>query len=203
MSAVDQPAAARHATSGAIEDAALEVFYTSGYHGASIRAIAKAAGVGIATLFHHYPSKAAILERVLHCAVDRMQEDLDAAVEGVIGPRERLECAVRALVVAHCERQSQSFVAQSELRSLEPAPEQEIRRKRRKVQAVFDDAIVEGLAAGAFDCDHPREVARAIVSMGTMVATWYRPAAGMTPDEVADLHVAMAMRLVGVPDARV
>jgi AcrR family transcriptional regulator len=168
-----------------------------GYHGASIRAIASAAGIGVATLFHHYPTKAAILERTLHRAVDAMQADLDEAVDGIVDPVERLTQAVLALVIAHCERQSQSFVAQSELRSLEDPVADQIRRKRRKVQAVFDTAIADGLASGQFECDHPREVGRAIVSMGTQVAVWYHAGHGMTPREVGDIYVEMALRMAG------
>jgi AcrR family transcriptional regulator len=190
-----------HETAELIEEAALEVFYVKGYHGASIRAIASAAHIGLSTLFHHYPNKAAILERILNRAVDAMQEDIDVAVVGVEHPAERLSAAVEALVVAHCERQSQSFVAQSELRSLEPLAAERIRKKRRAVQAVFDDAVRDGLAAGEFSCPYPREAARAIVSMGTMVATWYHDGHGLSPQRVADIYVDMALRTVGAAHA--
>jgi AcrR family transcriptional regulator len=188
-------------TADAIERAALEVFYAKGYHGASIRAIAGRANIGISTLFHHYPSKAAILERILNRAADEMQSDLNVAIEGVAAPGTRLSLAVRALVVAHCERQSWSFVAQSEFRSLNEPAATEIRRKRRRVQAVFDDALQDGIDAGEFDCQNSREVARAIVSMGTQVAVWYHAGHGMSPEEVAEIYVDMALRLVGLPAA--
>jgi AcrR family transcriptional regulator len=194
---------AAHETADLIEAAALAVFYAKGYHGASIRAIASKANVGLSTLFHHYPNKAAILERILHRAVDAMQDDIDAAVDGAEDPVERLSAAVRALVVAHCERQSQSFVAQSELRSLELPAEEEIRRKRRLVQAVYDDAVRDGVEAGLFTCPYPHEAARAIVSMGTMVATWYHAGRGLSPQKVSDIYVDMALRIVGAdPSAR-
>src|SRR4051794_22062211 len=140
-------------TADTIERAALQVFYAKGYHGASIRTIAGAAGIGIATLFHHYPTKAAILERILLRAVDAMQADMDEAIDGAGDPVDQLSRAVHALVVAHCERQSESFVAQSELRSLEDPAATEIRRRRRRVQAVFDDAVEAGRETGEFTCD--------------------------------------------------
>jgi AcrR family transcriptional regulator len=194
---VAPPPSQENGTAEEIERAALEVFYRKGYHGASIRLIASTANIGLATLFYHYSSKSVILEQILNRAADQMQSDLDAATEGARGPRDRLSRAVRALVIAHCERQSQSFVAQSELRSVTGPAEQEIRRKRRRVQAVFDRAVLDGVEAGQFTCEYPRESARAIVSMGTQVAVWYRAGRGMTPDEVADIYVDMALRLVG------
>jgi AcrR family transcriptional regulator len=197
MRAAQAPKRSGLSTAEVIERQALQVFYEKGYYGASIRAIATGANVGIATLFHHFPTKAAILDRILHRAVDAMQKDLDDAVAGVSDPADRLEMAVRALVLAHCERQSESFVAQSELRSVKGASAKAIRQKRRRVQAVFDDAVAEGIAAGEFSCDHPNDVARAIVSMGTQVATWYQRGKGYSPQQVADIYVEMAMRLVG------
>jgi AcrR family transcriptional regulator len=179
-----------------IEQAALQVFYEKGYHGASIREIAKGAGIGVATLFHHFPSKAAILEHILDVAAEEMQSDLDRALAGLSDPTERLIAAVRTLALAHCERQRQSFVAQSEYRSLSPAAQKTTRRKRREIQRTVDDAVADGIAAGQFSSDHPKDVARAIVSLGTAVATWYHRGKGYTPEEVADIEVEMALSLL-------
>ncbi|MBS1675894.1 MAG: TetR family transcriptional regulator [Actinobacteria bacterium] len=185
-------------TADVIERTALSMFYEKGYHGTSIREIAGGAGISVPGLFHHYESKARIVERILHRAVDEMQRDIDEALAEVgPAPRERLTAGFRALVLAHCERQMDSFVAQSELRSLEPAAEGEIRKKRRDVQHVFDAAVEEGAQSNEFHCDHPHEAARAIVALGTSVATWYRHGNGYTPDEVADIYVDMALRIAG------
>lgn len=185
-------------TAEVIERTALSIFYVKGYHGTSIREIARGADISVPGLFHHYESKARIVERILHRAVDEMQRDIDGALDEVgPAPRERLTAGFRALVLAHCERQMDSFVAQSELRSLEPDAEEEIREKRRSVQHVFDAAVDEGAQSGEIHCDHPHEAARAIVALGTSVATWYRHGNGYTPDEVADIYVDMALRIAG------
>lgn len=44
-----------------ILDAALDLFATSGYYGTSMRQIARAVGVRESALYHHFPSKEAIL----------------------------------------------------------------------------------------------------------------------------------------------
>ncbi len=183
-------------TADIIERIALQIFYEKGYHGASIRAISNGAEVGVATLFHHYPSKAAILERIMDEAAAKMRIGLEEATEGLTDPTERLVAALRTFVLAHCERQEESFVAQSEFRRLDPKAFEEIRGKRRQVQAIFDDIVADGIAADQFSTEHPKEVARAIVALGTAVATWYRPGEGMAPAEVAEIHVEMALRLL-------
>jgi AcrR family transcriptional regulator len=191
------PGTVQRDTADAIEKAALQVFFEKGYHGASIREIASGAGIGIATLFHHYQSKAAILDQIMDIAAEEMWADLREAVKGVSNPSERLRLSVRALALAHCERQSYSFVAQSEYRSLEPEAKEMIRAKRRRTQGLFDSIVLEGISSGEFCAAHPKEVSRAIVAIGTAVGGWYRPNQDYTPDEVAEINVEMAFRLVG------
>jgi AcrR family transcriptional regulator len=186
----------RPTTAEAILESALQVFYEKGYHGASIRAIARGAGVGLATLFHHYPNKSVILERIVNGAADAMRSDLDRTLDGLTDPTERVAVAVRTMVIASCERQRESFVAQSEFRSLTEADFKKNREKRRAIQRVFSDAVNEGVSAGQFSARHPNDVARSLVLLGSAVALWYKAGQGLTTEEVADVHVEMALDLV-------
>lgn len=184
-------------TAGTIEESALQVFYEKGYHGASIRAIAKKAGVGVATLFHYYPNKPAILEHIINGAADAMQHDIDLAVEGVSDPTDRLVAAVRTMVTASCVRQRESFVAQSEFRSLTPTDFKVNREKRRRIQALFLAMVDDGIAAGDFTSNHPADLARSLVLLSSAVAFWYEAGQAMGIPEVAETHVEMALSLVG------
>jgi len=70
---------------GRILDAAEEVFGRGG-ESASTEEVARLAGVGIATVFRHFPTKAALLQAVLVLRFDRLHEQaetlLDAADPG-------------------------------------------------------------------------------------------------------------------------
>ena len=184
-------------TSEVIEQAALEAFYDKGYHGASIREIASRAGIGLATVFHHYPSKAAVLNRIMHRAVDELDEELRDALDSIVDPVDRLTTAVRVLVTAHCERQMQSFVAQSEFRSLEPDEREVVRVKRAQIQSIVVEAIQNGVGLGRFECEQPKETAQAIVAMATMVATWYHSGGARSTDQVASTYADLAQRMLG------
>ena len=73
------------ANRGRILDAAEEVFGAGG-ESASTEEVARLAGVGIGTVFRHFPTKAALLEAVLVRRFDRLREQaeslLDAADPG-------------------------------------------------------------------------------------------------------------------------
>jgi AcrR family transcriptional regulator len=185
-------------TSQAIADAALRLFGERGFHGTSIRDIAREANVGVATLFHHHRSKAELLRRVMDAGCDDLLARMGDAVAGAgDDPTDRLSAAVRTHVRRHCERPLESTIAASELRSLEGADHDDLVAKRDRVHALFAAPISDGAASGAFRCETPRETARAVHAMCSAVTCWFEPGGELTPDAVAELYVGLALRLVG------
>src|SRR5271168_4009590 len=65
-----------------ILDVAEEVFGAGG-ESASTEEVARLAGVGIGTVFRHFPTKAALLEAVLVRRFDRLREQAEALLNAV------------------------------------------------------------------------------------------------------------------------
>ncbi len=76
-----------------ILDAAREVFEAEGLDGASLRAIAAAAGYTPAALYFHFPSKEAIYAEVLQASLARLRAAMDQAVAAAADPAGRLRAA--------------------------------------------------------------------------------------------------------------
>jgi AcrR family transcriptional regulator len=185
-------------TSRVISEAAIRLFCDRGYHGTSIRDIAGEANVGIATLFHHHKSKLELLRGIMNAGFDDLLARMDEAVAAAgDDPTERLAAAVRTHVRHHCEHPMESTIATSELRSVEPPVREELAAKRDRVHRIFADAIAAGVRGGAFACDTPRETARAMHAMCSAVTGWYRAEGPLSPEDVGELYVGMALRLVG------
>src|SRR5882762_3274914 len=68
------------ANRGRILDVAEEVFGKGG-ESASTEEVALLAGVGIATVFRHFPTKAALLQAVLVRRFDRLREQAEALLD--------------------------------------------------------------------------------------------------------------------------
>ena len=79
-----------------ILDAARRVFEAEGLDGASLRAIAAAAGYTPAALYFHFDSKEAIYAEVLRGSLARLGERVASAVAGAPGPEDRLRAAAMA-----------------------------------------------------------------------------------------------------------
>lgn len=82
-------------TAGKILAASTELFASHGFHGTSFRTIAKASGLSIGTIQHHFGTK----DRLYEACVAAMYEELGQVVEGLAEfldeePRKFLELAV-------------------------------------------------------------------------------------------------------------
>lgn len=84
--------------------AAEEAFAAQGFHGASLSAIARTAGLSNPGLLHHYPNKAALYLALLDQVGGELVERVTTALADVNGPRQRLHALMAALAAwtIHC-----------------------------------------------------------------------------------------------------
>lgn len=177
--------------------AAVDVMFQHGYHGSSIRDIADRAGLSTAALYHYFTSKQEILAAFMVRATDRHLEALTRATEGADGPAAQLAAVVRVHVQRHVDHPVESFVGNTEHRSLEPMWRDTVVQKRDRIQRLFDTIVNRGVEDRVFLTRDPREASRAIVVMGTSIPSWYRPGTGpLGPGDLGEVHVSLALALV-------
>jgi AcrR family transcriptional regulator len=177
---------------------ALSLFVEQGYHGASMRDIATRAGVSVSAAYHYFPSKADMLRTIMIRVTEDLIADLAAARDGAgPDPAAQLAAVARAHVLLHTRRQDESFIGNSELRSLAPADRRKVVALRDRVGQVFKDIVAEGCRRGVFQQPDSAETVRAILTMCTAVAGWYRANGPDEPEIVAGRYAALALRLVG------
>ncbi|MFE6758132.1 TetR family transcriptional regulator [Streptomyces sp. NPDC057684] len=181
-----------------IFQAALTCFYRHGYHGTSVRDIAKASGTTAAAMYHYYGSKQDLLVDVIERFMQQSIEVTSTAIaQAKDDPAAQLFAAARSHVLWNASDVVSSFVVNSEIRSLEPDNRRYNIAQRDKLQRLFDAAVERGATEGAFATPWPREASRAVVTMCTAVATWYRSGGKLSPEQIADHYGAMALSLVG------
>ena len=198
-------ASGRRPGKAAIMRAAVEVIAEDGYEGASTRDMAARAGVSVAALYHHFPSKLGLL-----------REFLDEAYDGDAGadrapPRRRRRCrgpAGERRRHAHVDQRARrvrraappSWPCASTRASTRPtAPPIEVQRKA--LLDLIEGIVRDGIRSKAFRTDEPREVARAVVSLTSSLVGVYaeidRPL-----DDVIALYQRFAVNLAGASGSR-
>lgn len=181
----------------AIATAAREVFQERGYHGASIRDIAKRAGLSLSALYYWHPSKQDLLAALIEDTTLEYFRRCDEALAGVADdPAARLAALVGVTVQYRVDNQTQSNISNREWRNLEPQHEARLRELRVKATTIWADIVDAGVAQGVFRCEHPVDARRAAQAACNAIAEWYRPGGTLTAEELVDHYTRIVLRIV-------
>ena len=196
------PAPARRERPGkaAIMRAAVTVMGEDGYEGASMRDMASRAGVTVAALYYHFPSKLDLLREFLDeswdVVLNRIDRRLAAADPSSTAQPDELVATLIASYLHDEFAQMATNVALREYTRLQPTDRAAIDAKRLRLLERSEDIVLAGVQAGAFSVDEPREVARAIIILcGSLVEPY--PHMQRTMAEVIALYQGFARSLVG------
>lgn len=187
----------RAETREAIDRAAVELFARLGYHATSMRALAAAANVQPAAIYHWHASKEAILVGLQDDFMENLTDRVLGAMNRHERPALRLAAAVREHVVFHGIHRQEAFVTDSEIRALSEGPRAALLAKRDAYEEIFGREIRAGVADGSLHSSDPRVATYGILLQCTGVALWFDPDGALTLDRVADLHVELALGSVG------
>lgn len=178
-------------------DAAVEAFAQNGYHATTTRDIAARAGMSPAAVYVHHDTKESLLYAVSLTGHDETIRLVTEAASRATDPVQRLADLVHDFTVWHAENSPRARIVQYEYRALTPEHRRDIADRRRAIEAVMDEVLESGVAAGAFHVERPHETGRAILSLAIDVVRWYEPGRPIKPDEVAELYVELALKMVG------
>jgi AcrR family transcriptional regulator len=185
-----------------ILDAAVENFQRLGYHGTSMRDIARDADITVASIYHHFPSKQRILQDIMiRVLSDVISMTRSALMRAGGSPTEQLGAVMRAWILFHTTRRAEAMIGASEIRSLDEAGHRLVVALRDEQERMFRDVVERGVEEGVFTTPYPIEAVRAIINMGYSVASWYRPGGELSPEEMAERYAVLALSTVGAKTA--
>jgi AcrR family transcriptional regulator len=148
--------------------AAVEVMGEDGYEGASIRDMATQAGVSVAALYYHFPSKHDLLREFVDEALDVSLARIERRVARHTGPVEQLEEIVGTIIWSNLHddfARRAAYVVSSEYTRLRPPERAAIEVKREALLDLVEKVVRDGVAEGEFTTGEPREAARAIITL--------------------------------------
>ncbi|CDO31221.1 TetR family transcriptional regulator [Mycolicibacterium porcinum] len=176
--------------------AAIESFVATGYHGATMRSLAQRAGVSVPSVYHRYRDKQDLLVRILDITMGELHWRVRAArAEGATSV-DRVALMVEALALYHTHRRDLAFIGASEMRSLAGANRYRITKSRSDIQYLLDEQIAAAVADGYLATQHPRDAGRAIATMCTSLAQWFRFDGASSPEQIAREYADFALDLL-------
>ena len=176
---------------------ALEEFYAKGYHGTSVRDIAKRAGLTVPALYYHHTNKEAVLAALLDGAIDSVIERSKQAVaEAGDDPVARFNNLIECLLLFMAYN-GKSAAMDAEVRALSAENRRAYSAKRRVVAQLLEEAIADGIAVGVFHVASSFETSRALLGMIEAISMWYRPGGQLTPHSLCEQYLDIARHAVG------
>jgi AcrR family transcriptional regulator len=184
-------------TRGRILHAALRLFAEYGFHGTSIRDLARATEINSATLYAHYASKEDILAELIALGHVELYNGLWTALDAA-GPSasDRLVALVRAQVYMHADYPLLAVVANNEMHALSPEKAAPALSLREQARQLLYRVLNDGVTSGEFAIEDQMLAAIALGSIGIRVANWFGPDQPYTRDQVADTFAGYALRIV-------
>ncbi|MTV26383.1 TetR/AcrR family transcriptional regulator [Nitriliruptoraceae bacterium ZYF776] len=175
----------------------LTAFDEHGYHGTTVRDIAKRLGQTVPAIYYHFENKQALLITLLMRSMEDVLHRCElAAAEAGDDPVARLELLIDC-VTRYVAHRREFIVLDSEIRSLEEDNRAAYVARRDALQALVRGAVVQGVEEGVFRTAHPSDAARALLTMCLGIGGWYRPDGPLTPEELGPRYARFALDMVG------
>ncbi|OUC80421.1 TetR/AcrR family transcriptional regulator [Gordonia lacunae] len=192
------PSTTTTASRDRILDAALDEFFTSGFHGSTMRTIGNRAGCSAANVYNHFENKSDLLVEILRTASDEQFTATRNAIRRAgKDPAAQWRAAVGAHALFAAQRPRECLVANTELRYLG-----EIDRKRvvgsRDAQEDQFIAIAEAAVdLGIFHVDRVHQAVTAVLLMCAGIPVWFRADGPRSAEQIAADYAGYALNLVG------
>ena len=180
-------------TMEAIRKAGLRLIFERGYEAMSLRQLAAEVGIQAGSLYNHISTKQELLFDLIKDHINELLRQLDRALQGKEEPLERLRAFVAFHVTYHMTRKREVFIANSELRSLEPKNYDVIVALRGRYEKRLADILADGVAKGVFEVADVQVATFAIIALLTGLCTWYRPGGRLTREAIVDAHEKLVL----------
>ncbi|MCL6452233.1 MAG: TetR family transcriptional regulator [Alicyclobacillus sp.] len=146
----------------------------SGYHGAQVSRIAKAAGVADGTVYLYFKNKEDILISLLRQTIGQIERECRQVIAELTSAEDRLRAVVRLYFAELGARPKLAMVTQVHLRQVDAHIRREIGAIMKPFYNLLDDIVDLGSAQGVFAASVDRRIKRRLI-FGTMdetVSAW-------------------------------
>ena len=175
-------------TMEAIRKAGLRLIFEHGYEAMSLRQLAAEVGIQAGSLYNHISTKQELLFDLIQDHIKELLRQLDRALDGKQQPAEKLHAFVAFHVTYHMTRKREVFIANSELRSLDPKNYEAIVALRGAYERRLAEILEQGVEDGVFEVVDVQVATFAIIALLTGLCSWYRPGGRLTREAIVAAH---------------
>jgi AcrR family transcriptional regulator len=174
---------------------AAKIFADKGYASTTVREIADAAGILSGSLYHHFDSKEAMLDEIMHGFLDHTVAQYRSTVAEGGDPLDVLRALVREAFSSLGANPAALAVMINEFNFLVQFPRfAYLREGAEETERLWTGVIEDGMRAGVFRPDiEPRMIYRFMRDTIWISVRWYRPNGKYRPEEIADFYLELLL----------
>lgn len=179
--------------------AASRVFISRGFDKATVREIAREAGLSLGSLYSYVRTKEDILYLVFDKLTTTLRENIRRAIEGIEDPVEQIRAALRADLETTERYQDEILLMYQETKSLDHPALRSVLAREADYVRFFEEILRAGYQRGVFKGD-PRLAADIITYLCSLVALRrWNLRHRFTPEEAREGLIAFILRGLGAP----
>jgi len=145
--------------------AAEAIFTRFDYHEVLMDDVARACGVGKGTLYRYFPSKRELYLAVMFEGIERLRDELQAAVDTPTPPGQKIECVVRCILAHFWDRRFFFALIHCNEHKPDDPDGREWLRRRAAIANVVAHTLEQAMAAGSVRRTDPRIAAEMLLGM--------------------------------------
>ena len=177
--------------------ASRDAFYEAGYHGTSVRDIARRVGVTVPALYYHYENKEALLLAILDASISHLTHLCEAAVrEAGPAPDDRFLNLVECIALYEANAGRTASI-DGEMRLLPPGLRAVYTKKRKEIADTLLAAVEDGAEAGIIDTTNATDTTPAVLGMLQAIPMWFNVGGELSPQDLAMRYRDICAHAVG------
>jgi len=170
-----------------------ELFSQRGYHGTSMRDLAKALDLRGASLYSHIKSKEEMLWEIVNHSADQFQASAEAVSQDS-SPEEQMRQLIRGHLHVIAEALPYATVFLIEWKFLTPALREQVKARRDAYEAHFRRVIKEGIEQKVFRVQDPRLASLFVLSALNWTCQWFHLDGPLSVDELSEQYTTLILR---------
>ena len=172
--------------------AAARLFVEKGFDATTTRDIAQAVGMRSGSPFYHFRSKQDLLKAAMADGLETGYRRMQAAIEGIDDPEQRLRVLIRTHLGNLLEGECQAPLLLNESRSLDAKARAEIAAITDRYQSPWQATLDELAEAGKLRSSAP-PVRLFLFGMLNWSNQWYRPDGGLSLNQMTECVMNMLL----------
>lgn len=176
--------------------AAVVAFSGRGFHATTTRDIAHVAETSPASLYTYYDSKAELLNEMATITFQYIIAMLREIAARAEPPVETVARMTRDYLRFHAEEKTVVLVVNRDYGALQLSHLAQVLRMLDEIEQIVEAVVIEGTRRGDFHVPDVHTASRALLRLAD-VSPWFNERSSRSIDEIADLHVALILQMLG------